>query len=424
MDDFQGAPGPAVNEIITVAAVELGRLVPDKQNSMTEQTTKADGIRVIIQQPALPKYRVPIFRELARRSGIRMKLYYGQVPGLNNVEPSGFEAEHVPMWRKTLLSHPLIWHAPQWRYATGEHADVLVLSWDVHYLSLVPAMLRAKANGVATILWGHGYSKREASWRAVPRQGLARLATALMFYNHTAAGAYVEAGWDPGRIHVALNSLDQSPIQEARSRWLGRSGDLDAFASAEGLRPGPVVIFVSRLEIDNRVDWLIEAGARLREAFPALRIVVVGKGPDEGRLGEIVRRLGMQKHVRFTGAIYDEDKLAPWMLSANVFCYPTNIGLSILHGLGYGLPVVTSDRTESQNPEIEALEPGRNGMLYKHADTESLAAVLRQIIEDRALAQRLSAGALATVRERFNLTKMVDGIEGAIRYAYSQKAGQ
>ncbi|MCY2952919.1 MAG: glycosyltransferase family 4 protein [Planctomycetota bacterium] len=390
---------------------------------MSEQNSKATGIRVAVQQPALPKYRVPVFRELAGREGIRMTLYYGDVPGLSNVEPAGFEGVHVPMWRKTVMGHPVIWHSPQWEYATREQADVLVLSWDVHYVSLVPALLRAKANGVPTILWGHGYSKQEAGWRALPRRKLAELATALMFYNHTAAKRYVEAGWNAKRIYVALNSLDQGPIQEVRGKWLGRREELEAFAQREGLTPGPVIIFVSRLEIDNRVDWLLEAAAKLKGVYPHLRIVVVGKGPDEPRLRELVGRLEMEEHAKFTGAIYEEEKLAPWMLSANVFCYPTNIGLSILHGLGYGLPVVTSDRTELQGPEIEALSPAENGMLYKHGDTGALAGALRQIIDDRELAGRLSAGALATVMERFNLKKMVDGFEAAIRYAHQQGSG-
>ena len=39
------------------------------------------------------------------------------------------------------------------------------------------------------------------------------------------------------------------------------------------------------------------------------------------------------------GSIYDEIELAPWFLTADAFVYPENIGLSILHAFGYGLPV-------------------------------------------------------------------------------------
>ena len=383
--------------------------------------SESEPIRVIVQQPALPKYRVPVFRELARRPGIRLTVYYGQVPFLANAQPDGFEAVYAPLWRKKFGRHPLNWHAPQWRFASGKDADVLVMTWDVHYITLVPALLRARLHGVPTILWGHGYSKHESRWRPWPRRKVAELATALLFYNHTAANRYLADGWDPKRIYVALNSLDQTPIQQARASWLNRPRELEAFAQQEGLRPGPVVIFVSRLEMANQVDWLFRAGVKLLQVYPHLRIVIVGKGPDESRLREISSSLGLDAHVRFTGPIYEDEKLAPWMLSAKVFCYPTNIGLSILHGLGYALPVLTSDRTEAQNPEIEALVPGENGLVYAHGDIDDLAAKLQRIIDDRELAARLSDGALKTVMDRFNHQRMVDGYEAAIRYAYSRR---
>ena len=121
--------------------------------------------------------------------------------------------------------------------------------------------------------------------------------------------------------------------------------------------------------------------------------------------------------MRFLGAVYDEMALAPWFLSADAFCYPANIGLSLLHAFGYGLPVITTDRNELQNPEIEALEPGRNGLVYKHDDLEALASTLERVIVDRPLRESLAAEALVTATQRFNLRTMVDGIEQAIRYA-------
>ena len=40
-------------------------------------------------------------------------------------------------------------------------------------------LLRARASGVKTVLWGHGYSKHEAPWRAWPRRKVASLADAV-----------------------------------------------------------------------------------------------------------------------------------------------------------------------------------------------------------------------------------------------------
>lgn len=377
-------------------------------------------IRLVIQQPALPKYRLPVFRELARRPGIDLRIFYGETPGLSNIDATDLATHHAPMKSLRIGGQELFWHAPQLRYATRAATDVLILSWSTRYASLVPALLRARKNGVPTILWGHGYSKREAAWRAWPREKIAGLATALMFYNHTAANAYRDRGWDPQRLFVALNALDQTPIQAARKHWLDRPDDLARFRREHGLggaSGGPTILFVSRFEPANRIDLLIRASAVLRQRHPGLQTIIIGKGePEETRLKQLTASLGLTDCVRFPGAIYDEMHLAPWFLSANAFCYPANIGLSLLHAFGYGLPTVTSDRTESQNPEIEALRPDDNGLLYRHDDPMSLAETLDRLLSDPALAARMSGAAHRTATERFTLGNMVNGMEAAVRY--------
>ena len=375
------------------------------------------ALRVSLQQPALPKYRVPVFRELARRPGISIKVVYGDLPGLSNVDPDGFEATYARPRRWHLLGETMIWQPAQWQSATRAEADVLILPWDVHYASLMPALLRARRHGVPTILWGHGYSKHERPWRKMARDGVARLATALLFYNHRAAGAQIAHGFPAERIFVAPNAIDQRPVQEARGWWLANPHRLEEFRQQAGLTRGPVVLFVSRLDPDNRVDLLIRAAARLVRDFEHLRVIIVGSGPDGQRLKELSASLGLKHSVLFPGAIYDEQALAPWFLCADVFCYPANIGLSLLHAFGYGLPVVTSDRIDAQNPEIEAMADGQNGLFYSHGDEDSLCRKLRMLFEDRCLRLRLSTEALRTATHRYTLEKMVDGMEAAIRYA-------
>lgn len=384
-------------------------------------TDNSQTINLLIQQPALPKYRVPVFRELASRPGIRLKVVYSDAfREMPNFEPEGFQAERVPLWRWNLGRQHMLWSWAQWQYARRCRGGVLILSWDLHYATLAPALLRARYNGVPTILWGHGYSKTERLWRRWPREQVARLATALLFYNHTTAARFIAHGWDPRRVFVALNSLDQTPIQAARKAWLDDPDKLQAFRRDNDLIDGPIVLFVSRLDPDDRVDMLLEAAVKLSGAYPALKVVIIGSGPDEQRLRTLADRLGISSRVRFVGAIYDENRLAPWFLSADVFCYPANIGLSVLHAFGYGLPVVTSNAIETHNPEIEAVQHEVNGLMYRDGDVSAMADALRRIIDDRELRSRMSQAALETVLSRFTLKNMVDGMEAAVRYCAAQ----
>lgn len=373
---------------------------------------------MIYQQPACPKYRLPVYDELAQRPGIALTVVYAEEPDLENAAAGRPWSLTWPKKDLTLLGQRLTWHGAQWHFASRTHADVLLMTWNTRYLSLVPSLIKARFSGVPTILWGHGYSKAEGRLRRLARGLVARLATCVQVYNHSTAQRLVREGLAAEKVHVALNALDQRPMQEAARAWRGETGRLESFAHEKGLGAGPVVLFVSRLMDDNKVDLLIDAVAALRSSgrLPTLTAAIVGKGPDEDRLRAHAKAKGVKHAVHFAGAIYDEQNLAPYFLCADVFCYPANIGLSILHAFGYGLPVVTADSIEAQNPEIEALRPGENGLLYRAGDADALADALARIIEDRPLRERMSAKALATVTQRFTLKNMVDGMVGAIEY--------
>lgn len=386
-------------------------------------TENARPIRVVMQQPALVRYRIPVFRELASRPGISLKLEYAEYPGLPNVKPDGFAGEFVPLRQYHIKGQEVVWHSAQWRNATRRRADVLILSWNSRYISLIPALLRARLNGVPTIVWGHGVSKSESRLSFRVRSTLARMATCVVFYNNLNAKKFIEQGFDPSRVFVALNSLDQSIIQNAREAWLSDPRKLQEFRDQKGLGNGPIVLFVSRLDVHNRVGLLVEAAAKLVKDRDDLRIVIVGAGEDEENLRKLIAERNLLNHVVMAGAVYNEMDLAPYFLSADVYCYPRNIGLSILHAFGYGLPVVTGDDMGSHNPEIEALRPGENGLLYKDGDIDSLAEALRTIINDPVLGERMSKEAHRTVMARFTMKNMVDGFDAAIRYCMKSRGG-
>ncbi|MEQ8768897.1 MAG: glycosyltransferase family 4 protein [Phycisphaerales bacterium] len=370
--------------------------------------------RFVMTQPSLASYRLGVFRELASRPGIDFKLYYAEQPGVRNVEPEGFEAEFVAMKR---LPGGAVWYPPHlWATKRGG-ADVVCLPWNPYHLSVFPALRAGRRHGVGTFLWGHGYSKNERPWRATIRRWMASKADGAVFYNHAIRDRSVSEGWlADERAFVALNALDQAPIQAARDAWLGDPGRLDAFRREHGLGEGPNIIFVSRLLPENRADLMVEAAARLKDDLPNSKFIIVGSGPAEDDLRAKAEALGVADRLVMPGAIWGEDAIAPWYLSSHAFVYPANIGLSILHAMGYGVPVITSDRTETQNPEIEALRDGENGRLYPHLDADALARTIREVVSDESARSKMATAAHETATRRFTVKRMADGFEQAIRY--------
>ncbi|GIW73554.1 MAG: glycosyl transferase [Phycisphaerales bacterium] len=374
-------------------------------------------IRLCIEQPALPAYRIPVFAELARRPGLVVEVLYSKKAKLPNVAAEGFAARAVD--ERRLLSWPreVRW-VPALREATDpSRVDVAVLEYNPGVPNLLPAMAKARRRGVGVVLWGHGYSIRDTWASRRLRNWIGSKADAVLLYNEPARQRMIEEGMDPRRLFVAPNAMDQRPIQEARQRWLADEQGLEAFARRHGLDRGPVVLFVSRLLAQNRIELLLHAVARLSSSHPDLIAAIVGDGPQRGELQALARRLGIADRVVMPGAIYGEAELAPWFLSSRVFCYPDNIGLSVLHALGYGLPVVTSGQMWHHPPEAQCLVHEQNGLLVDLNHPGSLAEAIARLVDDPAWARSMGEAGRQMVLQRYTIEAMVDGYESAVRFA-------
>lgn len=377
----------------------------------------AKALRVVIQQPSLAKYRVPVYRALAAEPGVDLTVVYGEDPGIPNVKPDGFAARFEPHRHIRVLGRTVFeWSGAQLKYADASRADVLVMVWNTRWLSLPLALRKARRNGVRTVVWGHGYSKNEAPWRATLRRRVANMADAVLFYSQSVADRYVAEGFPADKVFVAPNSLDQAPIQAAKQAWEADPTRLAAFRQEHGMTDQTEnLLFVSRLDRANGLDLALRAVAELASSRPQIRLNLIGKGEEErARLESLAADLGIVDRVHFLGPIYGEDALAPWFLTAKVFVYPQNVGLSLLHAFGYGVPVVTSDDLESQNPEVEALEDGVNGRMYVRSQSHGLSASLSDLLIERGMLARMGTAAAATVHELYDVPRMVAGMMSAI----------
>ncbi len=393
---------------------------------MTTPDDKTTGvpIRTIVVQPTLASYRVAVYRELAARPQIDLRVWYGEQKAIRNATPDGFAAEFKPIRTWSLAGQEVLWHAAQIEAAIRDDADAIVLGWNARYLSLAPALRRARRAGKSVVLWGHGVSKRDNFLRRWNRNRRTRNATALLFYDDVNAQAAIDYGVPADRVFVAPNALDQTAISAAREYWLARPDELAAFQQAQGVAGRKVLLFVSRLTPENRLDLLIEAVRLLKGEHPDVLAVLVGGGAEEERVRGLIREAGVEHHFQLVGPIYDQHELAPWFLTAEAFAYPSTIGLSLLHAFGYGLPVVTNDNLTGHGPEIVAFQPDperpeANGLAYRTEDPADFAAKLGRLLDDRSLRDHLGEGAYRTVEQKYNVRNMVDGMVAAIERGMS-----
>ncbi len=174
--------------------------------------------------------------------------------------------------------------------------------------------------------------------------------------------------------------------------------DLDLFSPARydaGTRAGlsrageAVVLVVSRLSNEKRVDLAVDAVAQVvRDGWPA-RLVVAGGGPLLTRLRARAERLGLDS--RFLGFVPDRARLATLLACADVVVAPGPIetfGLAALEALASGTPVVCS--ATSALPEVVG-DAGAVGA----PDPQALALAVHAVLDRPPGARREAARARA-----------------------------
>lgn len=205
-----------------------------------------------------------------------------------------------------------------------------------------------------------------------------------------------------------INSYDADP---SRVEVVHPGVDLDAFrptsmAAARarlGLRQdAEVLAFVGRIQPLKAPDVLLRAAAELVRRDPALRhrlvVAVVGGPSGSGlehpdALAELARSLGIEDVVRFVPPVR-RDELVDWYAAATLVCVPSyneSFGLVAVEAQAVGTPVVAA----AVGGLTTAVADGRSGFLVEGHDPVDYARVFASIIEQPALREALSVGAVA-----------------------------
>ncbi len=171
---------------------------------------------------------------------------------------------------------------------------------------------------------------------------------------------------------------------------------------------GPYLLFVGRLASNKGLLPLLEAFAPLARDDPAATLLLVGADGGMRAAVEARRRaLGLHNRVRILGHLADDALLADAYRGARLVVLPSDyeaFGLVLLEALAQGTPVVAS--RVGGIPEF--VEDGRAGLLVPPGDVPALAAALRRLWDDPALARRLGAFGRDEVVPRYSWEQVVD----------------
>ncbi|HYC89654.1 MAG TPA: glycosyltransferase family 4 protein, partial [Thermoanaerobaculia bacterium] len=162
----------------------------------------------------------------------------------------------------------------------------------------------------------------------------------------------------------------------------------------------PVIGLVANFVRVKRHELFLDVLARLGDG---VRGVIVGGvmpildgAPYEREIRERAAALGLEDRLRFTGP---RDDVAEQMAAMDVLLCTSShesFGRVLVEAMAVGTPVVATP--VGGIPDV--VDDGRTGLLAR--DAEGLAAAVRRILGDPALAARLAAAAREEARRRFD----------------------
>lgn len=278
----------------------------------------------------------------------------------------------IDRWFWKLWPHwlPLVWKMRQER-----QSGRIVLASHVFPVGTA-AWLSRIAGGPEYGVIFHGLDIRNARsrWKRFLLRGVCRQARVLITNSGATKRDLIELVGEAGRgaevFYPALTTVQMDPGSES-----GMEKKITVLSIAR---------FIPRKGIDNAIRAMKGVDARY---------VVIGDGPDCGRLKTIARQEGV--HAEFLGEV-SEDVKRQWLGKADVFLLPVRdegddvegFGIVFLEAAAAGVASVAG----RSGGAVEAVKDGETGILVDPEDVNAIRGAVLDLIHDTE--KRVSMGKL------------------------------
>ena len=291
--------------------------------------------------------------------------------------PRGFRWLQRIKYVRTVVTTFLYW---SWLLACAWRYDILHIfsaSYYSYLLSVAPAIVIGRVYGKKVIL---NYRSGEAedhlaNWKlsAIPTM---RLADVIVVPSGYLVEVFAKFGLKARPIHNIV--------------------ELERFRYRERKPLRPVFLTSRLLEPLYNIPCVLRAFALIQRRFPNASLTVAADGWMRGELEQLARDLELRQ-TEFIGRVAFEDMPAMYD-SADIYLTATNLDnmpSSITESMAAGLPVVTTDA--GGIPFIVTHE--ESCLMVRCDDHEGMAAAAIRLLEDNALALRLTAQARVAARK-------------------------
>lgn len=207
---------------------------------------------------------------------------------------------------------------------------------------------------------------------------------------------------------VVSNGIDLTKTKKLTTKEIEVKRQIYGIKSTER-----IAIYVGRLAPDKSLDVLLSAWKMVVQKEKDAKLILVGSGPEERKLKELVNDLDLNYKVVFWGSIAREKILTEGIYClADIFVTASKIenqSLAMLEAMAHSLPLV-GVRARGTPELIDET----NGLIVEPDKPNDLAQAIIKLLADKKLREKLAKGSWKKVQE-FDLKKSVSKLEAVYR---------
>lgn len=365
-------------------------------------------MRVLLTQPYVPAYRVPLFNAL--RSYLKAEGHeLIVVAGSPNHEQAKRRDEAAATWIQPMRERTFsVLRGREVRFrrlppeTRAQRFDVMITELDASNTFAWYNHFRHPRTPV--VLWGHGASfvSSERAWSVAARRLFVRtVASHVMTYSERGKRMLsASLGEHTVPITSIGNSTDTLTLREA----LLSLSDAERARAREIVGTGNRALFVGGLDASKRIHQLLESASVARESDPSFKLVIVG----DGVLQPAVKAASEAGSVVWVASARGR-QLAALASTCDSVWMPGRVGLVAVDALALGLPVISVDH-EHHAPEVDFL--GEGEIYFVSSNPRAFAEEARLAV-GRATSLRPTSALPSVQRVAREMTNVILGLSRA-----------
>ncbi|QVY66623.1 glycosyltransferase [Polaribacter sp. Q13] len=312
-----------------------------------------------------PHYRKSIYELMDKELGC--DFYFGKnVPGtLKAMDVSSLNGFRKK-FRNIVVKKRIIWQTGVLKLLFKNYKNY-ILTVDTACLSSWIFIYTAKLLGKNVFFWTHGCNGKESSLHRIKNKLYFGPSKGLLLYGEYAKSILMEIGYKPEKLYVIANSLDYENQLKIR-KSLSKNETYKKYFKNDF----PVLLFIGRLEKKKKLSMILEVMKVLGEENLNVNCIYIGEGNEKDILVNKAKKDGLEQYSWFYGACYDEYEVGNLIYNADICLSPGNVGLTAIHSLSFGTPVITHSNFSNQMPEYESITKGVSGAFFEENNLESL----------------------------------------------------